>query len=62
VGVGITYLMTRDAIRARYATPALRWMERHPGPSAALAFILCLELATQFDELRKLASSVIKHL
>jgi len=62
VGVGITYLMTRDAIRARYATPALRWMERYPGPSAALAFILCLELATQFDELRKLASSVIKHL
>ena len=62
VGVGITYVMTRDAIRTRYATPVLRWMERYPGPSAALAFILCLELATQFDELRKLASSVIKHL
>ena len=62
IGAGITWLMTRDAIRVRYATPALRWMERYPGPSASLAFMLCLELATQFDELRKLAGSVIKHL
>ncbi|MGF6962122.1 phosphatase PAP2 family protein [Paraburkholderia youngii] len=62
IGAGITYLMTRDAIRVRYATPALRWMERYPGPSASLAFMLCLELATQFDELRKLAGSVIRHL
>jgi undecaprenyl-diphosphatase len=62
VGAGITYLMTRDAIRRRYATPALRWIERYPGPSASVAFILCLQLATQFDELRKLAGSVIKHL
>lgn len=62
LGAGTTYLMTRDVIRMRYATPALRWIERYPGPSAALAFIVCLELATQFDELRKLASSVIKHL
>jgi membrane-associated phospholipid phosphatase len=62
IGAGITWLMTRDAIRVRYAAPALRWMERYPGPSASLAFMLCLELATQFDELRKLAGSVIKHL
>ncbi|MCC8395646.1 phosphatase PAP2 family protein [Paraburkholderia sp. MMS20-SJTR3] len=61
VGIGITVLMTRDALRARYATPALRWMERYPGPSAALAFILCLELVTQFDELRKAASSIVVH-
>jgi membrane-associated phospholipid phosphatase len=62
VGIGITYLLTRDPIRVHYATPALRWIERRPGPSAMLAFILCLELVTQFDELRKLASSVLKHL
>lgn len=62
VGIGITYAMTRDAIRVRYATPALRWIERYPGPSAMLAFILCLELVTQFDELRKLASGVLKQL
>ena len=62
VGIGITYVMTRDAIRVRYATPALRRIERHPGPSAMLAFVLCLELVTQFDELRKLASAVLQSL
>ncbi|MFP3558040.1 phosphatase PAP2 family protein [Paraburkholderia sp. SIMBA_049] len=62
VGIGITYVMTRDAIRVRYATRAVRWIELRPGPSAMLAFILCIELVTQFDELRKLASGVIKNL
>lgn len=62
VGIGITYVMTRRVIRVRYATPALRWIERCPGPSAALAFILCLELVTQFDELRTLANIALKHL
>ncbi|BCF94304.1 phosphatase PAP2 family protein [Paraburkholderia largidicola] len=62
VGIGITYVMTRDAIRLRYATSALRWIEHRPGPSAMLAFILCLELVTQFDELRKLAAGVIENL
>jgi undecaprenyl-diphosphatase len=62
LGIGITYVMTRDAIRVRYAIPALRWIERYPGPSAMLAFILCLELVTQFDELRRLASGVLKYL
>jgi undecaprenyl-diphosphatase len=62
VGVVITIVMTRDAIRKRYATPVLRWIERYPGPSAMLAFILCLELVVQFDELRKLAGGVFKQL
>ncbi|MFM0238904.1 phosphatase PAP2 family protein [Paraburkholderia phytofirmans] len=62
VGIGITYVMTRDAIRVRYARPALRWIDRYPGPSGMLAFLLCLELVTQFDELRTLASSVFKNL
>ncbi|KAA0997683.1 phosphatase PAP2 family protein [Paraburkholderia panacisoli] len=62
VGIVITFIMTRDAIRTRYATCVLRWIERYPGPSAMLAFILCLEIVTQFDELRKLASGVSQHL
>ncbi|MGF6612826.1 membrane-associated phospholipid phosphatase [Paraburkholderia sp. WSM4175] len=62
VGIVITVVMTRDAIRVRYATPMLRWTERHPAPAATLAFILCLQLVTQFDELRKVASGVMKHL
>ncbi|MGY6152834.1 phosphatase PAP2 family protein [Paraburkholderia graminis] len=61
IGIAITWVMTREAVRARYAGPLLRLSERYPGPSAMLAFVLCLELVTQFDELRKLASSVLKH-
>jgi membrane-associated phospholipid phosphatase len=60
VGIVITVIMTRDAIRSRYAPAMVRWMEFYPGPSAMLGFILCLELVTQFDELRKLASGVFK--
>ncbi|MEX3667579.1 phosphatase PAP2 family protein [Paraburkholderia phenoliruptrix] len=62
IGIAIAYVMTREAVRARSAAPLLRWTERYPGPSAMLAFVLCLELVTQFDELRKLASSVFKHI
>ncbi|WP_233847647.1 phosphatase PAP2 family protein [Paraburkholderia sp. HD33-4] len=62
VGVVITLVMTRDAVRARYATPMLRWIERYPGPSATVAFIVCIQLVTQFDELRKVAGGLLKHL
>ncbi len=62
VGVVITVLMTRDAIRVRYSVPLLRWIERCPAPAATLGFILCVELVTQFDELRKVAGGLLKHL
>jgi undecaprenyl-diphosphatase len=60
IGIVITYAMTRDAIRNLYAPSVLRWMDRYPGVSAMLAFVLCLELVTQFEELRKFASSLTK--
>ncbi len=61
VGMVIAWIMTREAIRACYASAVLRWIERFPGPSAMLAFVLCLELVTQFDELRTLAIVALKH-
>ncbi|RDK00893.1 phosphatase PAP2 family protein [Paraburkholderia lacunae] len=51
LGIAITYIATRDAVRARYAAPILRWMNGSPGPGYTLAFLLCFELITQFDEL-----------
>ncbi|MDR7005068.1 phosphatase PAP2 family protein [Paraburkholderia strydomiana] len=60
IGIVITYIMTRDSVRVHYATPMLRWIERNPGPSAMLGFVLCLELVTQFDEIRAFATSVFK--
>jgi membrane-associated phospholipid phosphatase len=60
IGVSITYIMTRDRVRACYAPRLLKWIDKYPGPAAMLAFVLCLELVTQFDELRILSSSVFK--
>ncbi|WOD20857.1 phosphatase PAP2 family protein [Paraburkholderia kirstenboschensis] len=62
LGVVITLVMTRDSIRVRYASPMVRWIERYPAPSATLAFVLCVQLVTQFDELRKAAGGLFKNL
>ncbi|MEM5318109.1 phosphatase PAP2 family protein [Paraburkholderia sp. JHI869] len=59
IGVVITWLMTRDAVRKRTAEPALRLMTRFPGPAAAIAFLVCFELVTQFDDLLRLAHSAL---
>lgn len=60
IGVAITYVMTRDAVRSLYATQSVLWIERNPGPSSMIAFVLCLELVTQFDEIRRLLSVASK--
>ncbi|CAN7663194.1 phosphatase PAP2 family protein [Trinickia sp. LjRoot230] len=60
LGVAITYLMTRDALRVRFAAPALRCMERFPALSYTAAFLLSFELITQFDELLMLVQSISK--
>jgi undecaprenyl-diphosphatase len=50
IGIVITWIATRDGIRQRIATPILQWMQRSPGIAYTLAFLLCFELITQFDE------------
>ncbi|WP_179404727.1 phosphatase PAP2 family protein [Burkholderia guangdongensis] len=57
IGIAITWLMTRDAIRTRYAVPIMRGVQRFPGAAYTFAFLLCFELITQFDELLLLAHS-----
>ncbi|AOK21202.1 phosphoesterase [Burkholderia cepacia] len=57
IGIGIAWLLTRDAIRSRFAPPVLRLIGRFPAPAYTLAFLLCFELITQFDELLTLAQS-----
>jgi membrane-associated phospholipid phosphatase len=60
IGVAITWIMTRDAVRQRTAEPVLRWTMRYPGPASMLAFLVCFELVTQFDDLLRLVHSVVK--
>src|SRR5258707_11095788 len=62
IGMTITWIMTRDAVRTRFAVPILRWIHRFPGPSYAVLFVICFELVTQFDELLVLGRSVVKWL
>jgi membrane-associated phospholipid phosphatase len=62
IGMTTTWIMTRDAVRTRFAVPILRWMHRFPGPSYTLLFALCFELVTQFDDLLVLGRSVLKSL
>jgi len=60
LGVAITYVMTRDALRRRTAAPVLRLAMRFPGQASMLAFLVCFELITQFDDLLRLMHSVVK--
>ncbi|EGY01588.1 phosphoesterase PA-phosphatase related protein [Nitrospirillum viridazoti Y2] len=60
IGVLITLVMTRDAVRPLYTTPILRVMMRFPAPCYTLAFLFCFELVTQFDEIRMIGQSVHK--
>jgi len=58
IGIAIAWLLTRDAIRSRFAPQVLETIRRFPAPAYTLAFLLCFELITQFDELLTLAQSV----
>jgi undecaprenyl-diphosphatase len=60
IGIVITYVMTRDPIRRRTAAPVLHWTMRFPGQASMLAFLVCFELVTQFDDLLRLMHSVVK--
>ena len=57
IGIALAWLLTRDAIRSRFAPQVLAMIKRFPAPAYTLAFLLCFELITQFDELLTLAQS-----
>lgn len=57
IGIAIAWLLTRDAVRSRFAPAVLEMIRRFPAPAYTLAFLLCFELITQFDELLTLAQS-----
>ncbi|MCP3726053.1 phosphatase PAP2 family protein [Paraburkholderia sp. CNPSo 3272] len=59
IGIVITWIMTRRAVRRRTVKPFMRYVMRYPGPVAAVGFLLCFELVTQFDDLLRLARSVL---
>ncbi|RDU96081.1 phosphatase PAP2 family protein [Trinickia dinghuensis] len=59
LGIALAVAVTRDAVRVKFAAPILRLIERFPAPGYTLAFVLCFEMITQFDDLR-VATEVIR--
>ncbi|MEZ0600942.1 phosphatase PAP2 family protein [Paraburkholderia sp. IW21] len=60
IGIVITFVMTRNAVRGRFAPGIVRLFNAHPTTCYMLAFLFCFELATMFDEPRLLAQSIAK--
>lgn len=60
LGIAVVIVMTRDAVRRAAARPILRWIERAPAAGYTLAFLLCFELITQFDEIRIVGQAIKK--
>jgi membrane-associated phospholipid phosphatase len=58
LGIGIAWVLSAPSIRTRVASPVLAIARYRPGLFHALAFMLCFELATQFDEFRVLAHNL----
>jgi undecaprenyl-diphosphatase len=58
VGFLFAYLANLEAVRARLAAPAMRWLAVHPASFYTFAFFFSQALATLFDAERHLAVSV----
>ncbi|HKT29000.1 phosphatase PAP2 family protein [Dyella sp.] len=54
LGIVICLLLNHPVIRTRLAVPALDWSVKYQGVFYAAVFLLSFELASQFDELRRL--------
>jgi membrane-associated phospholipid phosphatase len=62
LGVSICVICNSTAIRQWIAAPALNWSVRHEGGINVALFLLGFEFASQFDEIRTLSESFLKHL
>ncbi|WP_229720750.1 phosphatase PAP2 family protein [Dyella nitratireducens] len=61
LGIVICLILNHPTIRERIATPALDWSIKYQGVFYAAVFLLSFELASQFDELRKLGEFLLKN-
>jgi membrane-associated phospholipid phosphatase len=50
VGIIITFLVTREAVKRRFAPMIVRLFDSHPTVCYMVAFMFCFELATMFEE------------
>jgi len=62
IGLLVTYVVTRPSVRDRFAPIVVRLINAYPSYGYALAFLLCFELATMFEEPRLLVQSIANKL
>jgi len=61
LGVLICLLLNHSLFRERIAAPALAWSVKYQGAFYVIIFLVSFELASQFDELRKLSEFLWKN-
>jgi len=59
LGILFAYLANLDGVRARLAAPAMRWLDAHPASFYTCFFLFSMGLASLFDPVRELASSLL---
>ena len=62
IGILVTYAVTRASVRDRFAPTVVRLLNTYPSSGYVLAFLLCFELATMFEEPRMLVQSIANKL
>jgi membrane-associated phospholipid phosphatase len=61
LGIAICLILNHAMFRERIARPALEWSVKYQGVFYVAVFLLSFELASQFDELRKLSEFLWKN-
>jgi undecaprenyl-diphosphatase len=62
IGILVTSLLSREAVKKHFAPAILRLFDTHPAICYLAAFVFCFELATMFEEPVLIVQSVIKAL
>jgi undecaprenyl-diphosphatase len=59
LGVMFAYIANIDGVRTRLAAPAMRWLDGHPASFYTCFFLFSMGLASLFDPVRELVSSLL---
>jgi membrane-associated phospholipid phosphatase len=61
IAIIITFLVTRDAVKDRFAPTIVRLFDAYPAVFYMVAFVFCFELATMFEEPILITEALIRY-
>jgi membrane-associated phospholipid phosphatase len=59
LGILLGAVANHERVRATLTRHPMRWLERHPGPTGAILFLLLLQISTVFWEVRVVAGAFL---